>query len=96
MIEYKDRSKRQASLNLIAQEIERTADEVSKKLHNLRSQMLREIKKQKTTKSGQAAVNKSKWEYFDVLKFTEVAVTANKTYSNMVNTKSVNKYFKCD
>lgn len=65
--------------------------EIQSKIHNLRNQFSQETKKVGEQKSGQGAaeVYKSKWPYFDSLKFIKGAacarkITVNQTYKHDV------------
>lgn len=72
--DYKNRNKKSSVLNSIAQEFSTTENEISRKLHNLRSQWQNELKKIKVKKSGsgQDDLYKSNWGYFEALKFLDV------------------------
>ena len=58
--------------------------EIQNKIHNLRNRFSQEMKKVGEQKSGQGAadVYKSKWPYFDSLKFIKGAEAARKTTGN--------------
>lgn len=67
----KDRNARQAKFDYLAEVFGTTAVEISRKIHNLRTQFnneLRKIKRRQTTRSG--------WEYFDALSFLMRAPSA--------------------
>lgn len=60
----KDRNARQARLDFLADMFGTTSEEISRKIHNLRTQLnneLRKIKRRQVVRSG--------WEYFDALSF---------------------------
>lgn len=69
---HKNSNTRHDALQRIATAMECTVNEVDKKLHNLRSQYLREVTKvEKSKKSGAGAndVYVPKWQFFSLLSF---------------------------
>lgn len=77
----KDRCARQAKLDYLADQFGTTAEEISRKIHNLRTQMnneLRKIKRRHAAVGGGEAsgVGGSGWEYFEALSFLMRAPTA--------------------
>ncbi len=69
--EYKNRVKKDSILKDIAEEFSAEISEVSRRLHNLRTQFFNERRKEETKKSGQGSMQNytSKWRYYDPLKF---------------------------
>lgn len=66
----KDRTARQARHEYLANIFGTTAEEISRKLHNLRTQFNNELRKIKRKQAGgEAAQGSSGWEYFDALLF---------------------------
>ena len=67
-----------------------TADEVEKKIKNMRTQYTREREKKRKSKTGQGAddVYEPKWIYFKSLQFLDDFVTARQGQSNLQVTKS--------
>ncbi|XP_047021866.1 uncharacterized protein LOC124631489 [Helicoverpa zea] len=68
----KDRNARQAKFEYLAEIFGTTGEEISRKVHNLRTQFnneLRKIKRRQVTRSG--------WEYFDALSFLMRAPSAD-------------------
>lgn len=77
---------KQKSLEEIASKLNVTAQEVTAKLHSLRSQFNRECSKEKKQKSGSAAneAYTSKWEYMQCLRFLKANTVTGVTISNLV------------
>ncbi|XP_026495180.1 uncharacterized protein LOC113400031 [Vanessa tameamea] len=66
----KDRSARQAKHEYLANVFGTTAEEISRKLHNLRTQFNNELRKIKRKQAGgEGTTGSSGWEYFDALLF---------------------------
>lgn len=66
----KDRSARQAKHEYLANAFGTTAEEISRKLHNLRTQFNNELRKIKRKQAGgECSTGSSGWEYFDALLF---------------------------
>lgn len=66
----KDRAARQAKHEYLASIFGTTAEEISRKLHNLRTQFNNELRKIKRKQAGsEGAQGTSGWEYFDALSF---------------------------
>ncbi|CAH2086716.1 unnamed protein product [Euphydryas editha] len=66
----KDRSARQAKHEYLASVFGTTAEEISRKLHNLRTQFNNELRKIKRKQAGgECSTGSSGWEYFDALLF---------------------------
>lgn len=77
----KDRCARQAKLDYLADQFGTTSEEISRKIHNLRTQLNNELRKIKrrhaAAGNGEASgVGGSGWEYFDALSFLLRAPTA--------------------
>lgn len=83
---YRNRNTKQEALKLIATKFNTDVNEITRKLHNLRSQFMQEIKKTKSKKSGAGSdeVYISKWPYFSALKFIERSVDNSETTDNLV------------
>lgn len=60
-----------------------TTEEISSKIHALRTQFNREKNKEKQSKSGSGTdeLYTTKWEYFSSLKFLSVGTAAGETIS---------------
>ena len=84
--EYRDRNKKTEAWKTLAVKLDREIGEVQRKIHNLRNQFCQELKKSGETNSGQATAqtSKSRWPYFDSLKFIKGAVAARKSTGNLV------------
>lgn len=65
---YKDKIARQMKLEYLADMFGTTVEEISRKLHNLRSQYNNELRKIKK-KQGEGAAAVSVWDYFEALAF---------------------------
>ena len=76
----------------LAVKLDREISEVQRKIHNLRNQFCQELKKSGETTSGQATAQtcKSRWPYFNSLKFIKGAVAARKSTGNLVYTDLYN------
>lgn len=63
---YRNQNKKQDALKLIANKFNTDINEISRNLHNLRSQFMQEIKKMKIKKSGAGSDEEyiSNWPYF--------------------------------
>lgn len=74
----KDRCARQAKLDFLADQFGTTSEEISRKIHNLRTQLNNEVRKiKRRASSGEASgMGGSGWEYFDALSFLLRAPTA--------------------
>ncbi|EZA52488.1 hypothetical protein X777_08604 [Ooceraea biroi] len=70
--EYKNRSKRAAAIEQLAEHFSTDSGEIGRKLHNLRTQFNNELRKTRKRKSGQGSseVYTSKWEFFEVWKYS--------------------------
>ena len=95
--EYRDRNKKTEAWKTLAVKLDREIGEVQRKIHNLRNQFCQELKKSGETKSGQATAqtSKSRWPYFDSLKFIKGAVAARKYTGNLVCTLISYILFEC-
>lgn len=64
--DYKNRIKKTAAIECLAERFNTTPVEINRKLHNLRTQFNNELRKLKKKKSGQGTDENyvSKWEYF--------------------------------
>ncbi|KAG6440406.1 uncharacterized protein LOC115455869 [Manduca sexta] len=68
----RERAARQAKLEYLADMFGTTSEEISRKIHNLRSQFnneLRKIKRRLSTPVGESGGGARGWEYFDALSF---------------------------
>lgn len=85
---YRNRVKKQEVLESLAVKFNTTSNEISRKLHNLRSQFMQELKKIKKRKSGTGAdeVYLSPWPYFSALKFIGPSASNALTTDNLVST----------
>lgn len=83
---YYSRVIRQRMLTEIATILEVGTEEVSAKLHSLKTQFNRESNREKKQKSGSAGEDTyvSKWEYLSSLKFLNVGSIPGETVSNLV------------
>lgn len=70
---YKDRVKKHNGLKEMAEQFSTTAEEIQRKIHNIRNQFNSEFKKTRTTKSGQGTdeLYVSKWPYYNLLLFLQ-------------------------
>uniref|UniRef100_A0A4P6DGB3 Putative alcohol dehydrogenase transcription factor myb/sant-like protein rhodnius neglectus n=2 Tax=Rhodnius TaxID=13248 RepID=A0A4P6DGB3_RHOPR len=68
---YKNRIKKQRAIKRIAIKFNTTENEISRKLHNLRTQFNQEIRRINSKKSGDEADDtaQSTWQFFDAMKF---------------------------
>lgn len=83
--DYLDRGQKADAIKQIAEKINATDSEVSRKIHNLRSQLQGECRKMLAKKSGQGGkVYQSKWEFYEQLKF--LVGRSHRTESNLVST----------
>ncbi|KAF2901330.1 hypothetical protein ILUMI_04856 [Ignelater luminosus] len=84
---YRNRNKKQETLKLIATKLNTDSNEISRKLHNLGSQFMQEVKKLKIKKSGSGTdeIFISTWPYFSALKFIQRSVDNSDTTDNLVN-----------
>lgn len=85
---YRDRIKKQAATMNMATHFSVTFAEITRKLHNLRTQMNNEMRKIKKKKSGDGVddvVFTSNWEFFNSLKFLIGGATCSDTQSNLVS-----------
>lgn len=79
----KDRCARQERLEYLADQFGTTSEEISRKIHNLRTQLNNELRKIKRRSSAAASsgdpsgVGGSGWEYFDALSFLTRTPAAN-------------------
>jgi hypothetical protein len=85
---YRDRTKKQATLQTIATKFNTDCGEITRKLHNLRSQFMQEVKKIKKKKSGEGLdeVYISNWPYYSALKFIQQSVNTTETTGSLVST----------
>ncbi|XP_013182047.1 PREDICTED: uncharacterized protein LOC106128285 [Papilio xuthus] len=65
----KDRAARQARMEYLAGIFDTTLEEISRKIHNLRSQFNNEVRKIRKRTGGLVAAGISSWDYFDALSF---------------------------
>lgn len=86
-IDYKNRLKRTASIEQLAQQFNTDSGEISRKLHNLRTQFNNELRKSRKRKSGQGVdeIYTSKWEFFEALQFMRSSSKCTETQSNIVS-----------
>lgn len=70
----------------IAKELKVSSEEVTGKIHSLKTQFNRECNREKKQKSGSGAEEAyvSKWEYLSSLRFLSVATVSGETVSNLV------------
>lgn len=87
---HKDRTKKNSATINMAEHFGVSSAEITRKLHNLRTQMNNEIRKIKKKKSGDGLddVFISNWEFFDSLKFLTAGLICNKSQTNLVSTYS--------
>lgn len=86
---YKDRVKKNSATATMAEHFGVSTAEITRKLHNLRTQMNNEIRKIKKKKSGDGVndvVFTSNWEFFDALKFLIGGLICNKSQTSLVST----------
>ncbi|XP_062121257.1 uncharacterized protein LOC133835276 isoform X2 [Drosophila sulfurigaster albostrigata] len=71
--DYKNKHKKQNAYREIAEELDKSNDEIKPKIHHLRTQFLQEVRRVKQKKCGQATSDNytSKWEFFDALNFIQ-------------------------
>ncbi|XP_031327744.1 uncharacterized protein LOC116158995 [Photinus pyralis] len=88
--EYRNREKKQALLREFAIQFSCSAEEIQRKLHNLRNQVSQELKKMKKKKSGAGTDENytTNWPYFTALKFLIPTLIPNQTESNRSETRS--------
>lgn len=80
--DYKNRVKKAAAVESLAEQFNTSALEINRKLHNLRTQFNNELRKLKKKKSGQGTDENyaSTWDYFTSLQFLiPSTVPANET-----------------
>ena len=84
---YRNRIKKQNALKEIASNFNTTTNEVSRKLHNLRTQYHSEVRRIKCKKSGNGAEenNTSSWEFFSAMNFINTNHSSPVTTDNMVS-----------
>ncbi|XP_067004308.2 uncharacterized protein [Anabrus simplex] len=82
---YKNRVKKLRATSVLANHFKTTRGEITRKLHNLRSQMWHELKKIKSRKSGDGSeeVYQSTWPYFDAMKFIISGVPSRPTAESL-------------
>ena len=87
MEEYRDRIKKEQSLSAIASHFKTNVKEISRKIHNLRSQYTNERTKQrKRAESGAAGTaSQKKWQHFDSLDFLRDTTETRLSKSNITN-----------
>ncbi|KAJ8942302.1 hypothetical protein NQ314_010098 [Rhamnusium bicolor] len=92
---YRNRNKKQEMLELIATKLNTNVNEITRKLHNLRSQFMQEVKKLKIKKSGAGTdeVYISNWPYFSALKFMQRSVDNTETTDNLNSNLSQSEPF---
>lgn len=85
--DYKNCSKRTASIEQLAQQFNTDFGEVGRKLYNLRTQFNNELRKTRKRKSGQGSgeVYTSNWEFFEALQFMQSSSKCTETQSNIVS-----------
>lgn len=95
-VNYQNRNKKQDTLKLIATKLNTDSNEISRKLHNLRSQFMQEVKKLKIKKSGSGTdeIFISTWLYFSALKFIQCSVDNSDTTDNLVSILLFNIYLQ--
>ncbi|KPJ12146.1 hypothetical protein RR48_03893 [Papilio machaon] len=92
--DYKNRVKKSAAVDSLAEQFNTTAFEINRKLHNLRTQFNNELRKLKK-KSGQGTDENytSNWEYFTSLKFLMPnIITTNETQGDLVSSLVISTY----
>jgi hypothetical protein len=84
--DYKNRYKKSTAVRKIALSFGINADEVKRKLHNLRRQYTHELKKTRIKKYGQGERERCKpqWPYFDALRFLEAVVNVRESTCNLL------------
>ena len=83
-MEYKDRIKKEAAFKEISTEMNTEEVEITRKLHNLRSQFSTEKRKRDQSKSGSEGGRIiRKWEHYESLQFISDAVDSRKSKSNL-------------
>lgn len=79
---YKDKMTRQAKTEFLAEMFGTTAEEINRKIHNLRTQYnneLRKLKKRHEAGSERSAGMVSGWEYFEAMSFLKPAPSTNES-----------------
>ena len=91
--DYHNSQKRKGAIDRIAESVNKSAEEVKKKIHTLRAQYSKEKTKMKTAKSGSGSQEMyvTKWEYFQALQFM-FRHSENTTVDSMVS-KVYKKYY---
>ncbi|KAG6460055.1 hypothetical protein O3G_MSEX011746 [Manduca sexta] len=72
-INYRNKVKKKFALQFLAKEFDTHVSEIARKIHNLKTQFLQELKKQRKRQCGQNSneLYESKtWAYFEAMKFT--------------------------
>lgn len=93
-VEYKDKITREEAVRQLAVSFNKSECEIQRKLHGLRNQHAGETRKEKTSRTSQGAdeVYKSKWIYFESLKFLSIeSNVGRKTVSNLTIVSNINK-----
>ncbi|XP_031637850.1 uncharacterized protein LOC116350247 [Contarinia nasturtii] len=82
---YQNRNIKQKLLQEMAISLNVTSQEISSKLHSLRTQFNRECSREKKQKSGSGGdeIYISKWEYMSSLHFLKVGSVSGETFSNL-------------
>lgn len=90
--EYRDKFKKNAILQSLATEFNTTDNEITRKLHNLKTQFGQELKKEQQRKSGQGSneIYTSRWEFYQMLKFTTCQHTLALSDDSMVIKNTIN------
>lgn len=84
---YRNRNKKQRALQQLATKFDTNTNEISRKLHNLRTQFHSEIRRIKTKNNsdGPDETHQSAWEFFDVVKFISSDHSTPVTTDTMVS-----------
>jgi hypothetical protein len=85
--DYKDKVKKTNALENLAVQFDTSAAEIKRKLHNLRTQLNNELRKQRKRKSerGSDGNYNSTWEFFETIKFMIPPAKANETWECLVS-----------
>lgn len=82
--DYKNRAKRTDTIEQIAAQFQTDTKEISRKLHNLRTQFNNELRKMKIKKNRHGGDEyKSSWKFFDSLRFMMPFAGCNKTSGSL-------------
>ena len=96
LLEYRNKELKISKIKEIAENLGISEKEITRKWHNLRSQMCAEARKLKKKKSGSGAEEvcfKSNWEFYDALQFmVGYSAPQDETSANLVSKSSISNH----